>query len=221
MLSKQFKKIIQTLKNPPLSTTFVQNREIKCVLDQLGPDSKILNIGSKETSFSKNVLNLDIRNLPNVQIIGDTHKLPFRNDMFNGIIITAVLEIVKNPATVVTEIHRVLKNKGIVLATLPFLQPYHPDPTDFQRFTKEGVENLFSEFKAIKILNTRGPFSMFIWILRDFLAIVFSFNNALLLKLLKIILGWFLFPLKFIDFCLPEYKNTHFISSSFLYIGEK
>lgn len=221
MLTIKFKKIIRVLKNPPLSTTINQQKEIKYMLEQLGPGSKVINIGSKETSYTNSVLNMDIRKLPNLHIVGDAQAIPFKNNVLDGVIIVAVLEIVKNPIAVVAEIHRVLKKEGMVLATLPFLQPYHPDPTDCQRFTKEGTLNLFSQFNTKKIINTRGPFAMFIWILRDFLSIVLSFNNRLLLKSLRVIFGWVLFPLKFIDCCLPDYDNLYFISSSFLYIGAK
>lgn len=217
----QYKKIWARIKNPPLSTRYVQQKEINKMLHTLGAKSKVLNIGSKDTKYSNRVINMDIVKSPNVDVIGDAHTLPFSDLTFDGIIITAVLEIVENPLIVVSEIYRILKNGGIVIATLPFLQPYHPDPHDFRRFTEEGVEYLFSKLKKITIRNTRGIFSMFIWILRDFLATVLSFNNVMLWRILKIIFGWLLFPFKYIDYILPNYKKLYYISSSFLYVGRK
>jgi SAM-dependent methyltransferase len=216
-----FIKIYERMKNPPSSKSRVQRIEIPRFINGLKENSKILNIGSKNTVYSKPVINLDIVRYPNIDVMADAHNLPFGDNTIDAVIITAVLEIVKYPIKVVSEINRVLKKEGIVVATLPFLQPYHPDPTDCQRFTREGVENLFFQFEKIKLCNTRGLFSMLIRILRDFCAILFSFNNITLWKILNIVFGWLFFPLGYIDYILPEYKQLHFISSSFLYIGRK
>ncbi len=209
------------LKNPPSLKSKVQRTEIPRVINGFKEGSKILNIGSKSTFYSRPVINLDIVEYPDIDVKADAHHLPFGNNTLDGVIITAVLEIVKYPNQVVSEISRVLKQGGFAIATLPFLQPYHPDPTDCQRFTKEGVENLFFQFEKIKLCNTRGLFSMFFRIFRDFCAILFSFNNITLWKILNIVLGWLFFPFGAIDYILPEYKQLHFISSSFLYIGRK
>jgi SAM-dependent methyltransferase len=207
--------------NPPLSVSYIQNREISKMLAKLKPEAKVLNIGSKNTRLYENIINVDIIHFPQVDIIGDAHKLPIKDERVEGIIITAVLEIVENPWMVVNELQSVLKDGGLVLATVPFLQPYHPDPTDCHRFTIDGVRGLFRNFHEIEVRNTRGPISMLIWILRDFLATLLSFNNDFLWKVNKIFLGWLLFPFKYLDYILPDFKRLYFISSSFLYVGKK
>ena len=212
---------LERVKNPPLSVSYIQKREISEMLVKLKPEAKVLNIGSKNTRLFENIINVDIIHLPEVDIIGDAHKLPFKDKTVDGIIITAVLEIVEDPWLVVSELHRVLKNDGVVLATVPFLQPYHPDPTDCHRFTIDGVGALFRDFREVKVRNTRGPICMFIWILRDFLATLLSFNNDFLWKVNKILWGWFLFPFKYLDYIVPDFKRLYFISSSFLYVGKK
>ncbi|MCX7927267.1 MAG: class I SAM-dependent methyltransferase [Candidatus Omnitrophica bacterium] len=191
------------------------------MINKIPSSGKILNIGSKNCSYSPNVINLDIAKLPNVDIVADAHFLPFRESSFDGVIITAVLEIVKDPQAVIREIERILKPGGIVLATLPFLQPYHPDPTDYHRFTIEGVKLLFNNFEVKKLCNNRGPFSMFLWILREFLSIVFSFNCDTLSKIINIMLGWLFYPFHFLDHLWPGSRRLHIISASFLIIGSK
>lgn len=209
------------LKNPPLVISQVQTREIKRLISECKEDEKILNIGAKNIKFTKNTINLDLCSYGNVNVIGDAHELPFQDGAFSLVIITGLLEIVKNPQKVCREIYRVLKKGGKVMATVPFMQPYHPDPTDCQRFTIEGVRGLFVKFKTIRLGNTRGIFSMFAWFFRDFLAVLFSFNNVTLWKVWNIIFGWLLSPLKYLDYITPEFKQLHYISSSFLYVGEK
>lgn len=216
-----FHRVLEKVKNPPSALSKVQHGEIRQLIEGAGSHVRILNIGAKNTNVSKTVINLDLVQFPNVDILGNAHDLPFKNSSVDVVIIIAVLEIVKNPGRVVEEIYRVLKDGGIVMATLPFLQPYHPDPTDCQRFTVEGVENLFFRFRKIKIRNTRGLFSMYLRITREFLSILLSFNNATLWKGLNVLLGWLLFPLTYIDYLLPDYQKLHYISSSFLYIGKK
>lgn len=212
---------LKRVANPPLSVSYIQNSEISKMLAKLKPEAKVLNIGSKNTRLFENIINVDIIHFPQVDIIGDAHKLPIKDKIVDGIIITAVLEIVENPWLVVNELHRVLKDGGLVLATVPFLQPYHPDPTDCHRFTIDGVRGLFRNFHEIEVRNTRGPISMFIWVLRDFLATLLSFNNDFLWKVNKILWGWLLFPFKYLDYILPDFKRLCFISSSFLYVGKK
>lgn len=205
-------------KGPSLSISVIQEREIAHLIQGGG---KFLNLGSKDKEFSDCVINLDLIGGRNVDVVGDAHNLPFNDNEFDGVIITGVLEIVENPQRVVSEIFRVLKHEGKVLATLPFLQPYHPDPTDCYRYTREGVRNLFAQFEMIKLCNARGIFSMMCWIMRHFLANVLSFNNMVLWKIWYVIWGWLIFPFKYLDYIAPDYKRLYFISSGFLYIGKK
>ena len=72
-------------------------------------------------------------------MVGDAHKLPFKSQVFDSIICQAVLEHVSNPNKVVDEMLRVLKPKGHVFVEVPFIQGYHADPDDYQRYTLNGL----------------------------------------------------------------------------------
>jgi hypothetical protein len=50
------------------------------------------------------------------------------------------LEHVREPDAVMREFHRLLTPGGYCVTSIPFLQPYHPDPTDYQRYTVAGME---------------------------------------------------------------------------------
>jgi SAM-dependent methyltransferase len=54
-----------------------------------------------------------------------------------------MFEHVQRPWKVASEIGRILKPGGVCIITAPFLVPYHADPYDFFRYTKEGLESLF------------------------------------------------------------------------------
>jgi ubiquinone/menaquinone biosynthesis C-methylase UbiE len=103
-----------------------------------------------------NVVGIDIYSSPSVDFIVDAHYLPFKNAVFDGVWIRAVLEHVVDPSLVVTEIHRVLRPDGIVYSDTPFMQQVHEGAHDFQRYTALGHRYLFSSFDVMKIGGNGG-----------------------------------------------------------------
>lgn len=88
-------------------------------------------------------LTFDVVPGEHVDIIGDAHKPPFADNAFDTVISTQMLEHVEKPWAVIAEIRRILKPGGLCILTAPFMIPYHADPHDFFRYTKEGLESLF------------------------------------------------------------------------------
>jgi SAM-dependent methyltransferase/uncharacterized protein YbaR (Trm112 family) len=86
---------------------------------------------------------------PRTRLICDAHDLPFADRSFDGVIIQAVLEHVADPYRAVEEIHRVLKDNGLVYAETPFMQQVHGGRHDFTRFTHLGHRRLFRRFAEI------------------------------------------------------------------------
>jgi SAM-dependent methyltransferase len=109
----------------------------------------------------------------NIDVVGDALDLPFENDSFDTIISTQVLEHVAKPWIMVKEIHRVLKKDGICILTAPFLEPYHPDPHDYFRYTAEGLQSLFKN-ENFEILECQG-FGKLFSVLSEFIR--FSWFN--------------------------------------------
>jgi ubiquinone/menaquinone biosynthesis C-methylase UbiE len=68
--------------------------------------------------------------------------MPFSDDRFDSIICNAVLEHVPEIHRVMAELVRVLKPGGHLIAGVPYLQPYHCNPADFRRYTRDGLEEL-------------------------------------------------------------------------------
>ncbi|NNM84019.1 class I SAM-dependent methyltransferase [Candidatus Parcubacteria bacterium] len=93
-------------------------------------------------------------------IVGDIHKLPFRDDSQPAIVCESVLEHVEDPIRAVKELHRVLEPGGYLYVYVPFLFYYHAEKTyykDYWRFTKDAVELLFKDFSQVEIQRARGP----------------------------------------------------------------
>lgn len=188
-------------------------------LKHFNSDQTVLDIGCRQFVLSSNHINLDIALYPDVNLIGDAHKLPLKSAKVDGITIIAVLEHVVSPDMVVEEMYRVLKPGGRIYAETPFLQGYHPDPLDHQRYTKEGLIKIFKKFKNIDSGIGGGPSSTLCWFLRVYVASFF--NCEFLYLLFKFLFGWITFPLKYLDFFMVNKKRAHILASGFYFIGEK
>ena len=99
-------------------------------------------------------INLDWETAPN--IFADVAQVPFARQYVDCIICTEVLEHLPNPQSCVDEIYRLLRNNGIAFVSVPFLYPVHADPFDFQRFTGDGLRNLFRDFKSVEVIPMGG-----------------------------------------------------------------
>ena len=82
-----------------------------------------------------------------------------------------MLEHVQYPDLVLKELYRVLKNQGYLVLCIPFLQPYHPCPTDYQRYTKDGLIELSQRngYEVVEILPTHSIAQTISWILWEYL----------------------------------------------------
>ena len=67
----------------------------------------------------------DIYMSPEIHFIGDGHAIPLADGSFDGVVVQAVLEHVLDPFTVAREIHRVLRDGGIVYAVSLFMKQVH------------------------------------------------------------------------------------------------
>lgn len=84
----------------------------------------------------------------------DAHYLPFADNSFDACLCAAVLEHVEDPEKILNEACRVLKPKGKLIVTVPFLQEIHADPYDFRRYTSYGL-NLLLTRAGFRVLKTK------------------------------------------------------------------
>lgn len=180
-----------------------------------------LNIGSANSRLGENILNIDLLPYSNVDILADINKLPFKDGTVDSIICEAVLEHIKFPEKVVAEFFRVLKNKGTIYTFVPFICGFHASPDDFHRWTIEGVRNLFKDFDIIESKPIGGPTSALLWILQEWLAIVFSFGNSNIRQVMFLFFMILTFPFKYLDFLIIKHPDSKNISFGFGIIVRK
>jgi SAM-dependent methyltransferase len=181
----------------------------------------VLNIGSGNSLRQSGVVNVDMMDYENVDIVCDIHHLPFKDNSIDAVMSMAVLEHVRDPAGVLKEVHRVLKPGGRVFSVIPFMQPFHASPHDYQRYTLPGIEYLHRDFDIVESGVFSGPVSGALWAVQEALASVFSFGSVKLRNLLTIGVMLLTWPVKFLDLLamrLPTAKN---VASTFYFHGTK
>ncbi len=106
---------------------------------------------------------VDVVQRPSTNFVLDItrERVPLQSGSQDHIFLFNILEHLASPAVALREAHRLLKDGGTLLGSIPFLVNVHPDPHDFTRFTGEALEALFARtgFKIETIVPIgRGPF---------------------------------------------------------------
>lgn len=88
------------------------------------------------------VVGVDISRQGDADATADLKKLPFRDDTFDAVFCSQVLEHEPEPAALLAELRRVVKRDGTLVLTAPHLSRLHDAPGDYYRFTAEGLRFL-------------------------------------------------------------------------------
>ncbi|MGA9828531.1 MAG: class I SAM-dependent methyltransferase [Rhodanobacteraceae bacterium] len=72
-------------------------------------------------------------------LFADASRLPFVDASVDTVLILEVIEHLRHPREALEEIARVLRPRGRLLLTMPFLYPIHDAPHDYQRLTVHGL----------------------------------------------------------------------------------
>lgn len=130
---------------------------------------KLLDAGAGRLSYrfilmdycdSYNSVDIDTRS-GEADTIGDIQKLPLKDESFDSVFCTQVLEHVPEPEKAMGEIFRVLKKGGYAVFTVPHLAYLHNEPHDYYRFTKHGLKHMLgkSGFEVGEIIPAGGLIS--------------------------------------------------------------
>lgn len=168
--------------------------------EELGPfrhyfKGNVLNAGSGHRDIRHLVegrlFNQDLPALapnPNVDIFSPLHEIPIEDAFFDAIICNAVLEHVANPEEIMREFQRVCKPDGILYLAVPFMQPEHLCPTDYQRYTIDGLQSLVRKhnFVVIKAEGIHSVYTTVGWICTEWCQAATGLD--------RLILRWLLLP---------------------------
>lgn len=133
----------------------ITRKYLEVFLERHKSDERTLDIGAGGSSYGRlfpNRVTVDIDPERKPDIVADAHHLPFKDSDFSIVLCTEVLEHMREPRLAIAEMRRVLKPKGTLILTTRFVYPLHDTPHDYWRFTKYGLEELFSEWDIIEII---------------------------------------------------------------------
>ncbi len=122
----------------------------------IGKEKRILDVGCGLRPYEKyfydsSYIGLDVKKsgrnaidkLPDVYF--DGLNIPFKSNNFDAVVCTQVLEHCIDPMKLASEMYRVLKRKGKVFITVPFMWGKHEEPFDFRRFSGNGIRKLIED----------------------------------------------------------------------------
>jgi SAM-dependent methyltransferase len=191
-------------------------------------NSKILIIGGSikgvgmdaiYSNESFDIVGSDVSFGPHTTLICDAHDIPFVDEVFDCVIVQAVLEHVLDPQRCVSEIHRVLKHAGLVYAETPFMQQVHMKQYDFTRFTYLGHRRLFSHFAEVGSGPVCGPGTALAWSYSCFLK---SFaSSRKISRLLAFFARMTSFFFKYFDYYLIDKPGSYDAASGLFFMGRK
>ncbi len=157
-------------------------------------------------------VNLDLFAVPGVDIAADAERLPFPDGLFARIECDAVLEHVSNAEGVVAELSRVLAPGGYMHVVTPFCHPFHQYPRDFRRFTLDGLKLLGgSDLELVAEGWRTGPTATLLVFFLEYVKLLLPW------KLWRVaahgVLGWLLFPLRYLDLLLLRSENARILGN--------
>ena len=153
-------------------------RELDCI-SKLVPGGFVLEVGVGTGRFAEKLADLGLDASPDmlkiamkrVEVVrGDAHNLPFKNEVFDAVLIIVTICFLENPKAAIREAYRVLKRGGaIIIGFIPKDSALgkiyerkkkmgHAFYSAAKFFTKAEVEEMLTPFKieeirGIKILS--------------------------------------------------------------------
>lgn len=111
-----------------------------------------LNLGAGATDqVIPNCVELEYSVFRNTDVVGDAHRLPFADDVFEAIVSFNTFEHLHDPEQAAKELHRVLKPGGRLVLQTAFLQPLHEEPHHYYNTTEWGLRKWFDDFSIDRL----------------------------------------------------------------------
>jgi SAM-dependent methyltransferase len=138
-------------------------RRIKAVLQRMFAGLEVgggwaANVGAGTTALHPRMINVDLAAGPNIDVVAVDSRLPFDDGTLSLVVSQEALEHIPDYHTTLKEVARTLRPGGLFYCQVPFTIGFHPGPVDCWRFSRQGVEHMFSgpEWRIQEIGITNG-----------------------------------------------------------------
>jgi SAM-dependent methyltransferase len=103
---------------------------------------------------------MEDRALPD--IICDAMCIPVQTASVDVVLATELMEHLPSPHNFLIEVSRVLQEDGVLILSVPFMEPIHEEPRDYYRFTPFSLRQLMQEhgFAVRKLWKKGGWWSV-------------------------------------------------------------
>lgn len=115
------------------------------------PEIRALDLGCGPAKLP-GAIGMDIVRLSGVDVMGNIERgLPFKNDTFDVVYASNLLEHIRDLTGLMREIHRVLKTGGVLMAAIPYCLSFKAfqDPTHVRFFSLDTFEYFCREQKVV------------------------------------------------------------------------
>ncbi len=193
------------------------------LLNQIGGGGRGLNVGAGSSQLHPALVNVDIVPGPTIDVCASVEHLPFPDEIFDLVVSQELLEHVRDPFRAMQEMRRVLRKGGVIYCQVPFIIGYHPGPTDFWRFTRQGIRELVekADLNCLEVDMAVGVGTGFYRIAVEFLAVFASRFADLLYLPAKGAFALILYPLKWLDPFLSQSREVDRIPGGYLVIARR
>ena len=123
------------------------------------PEGRVLDIGGGTAhikEFRPDIVSTDILLFPGIDVVADAHRLPFRDELFAGVVMLDVLHHLERPLEFLKEASRVLKPGGRLAMIEPAMTTLAR--RFYDRFHEEPVDMNVDPFAPVAINSDRDPF---------------------------------------------------------------
>lgn len=119
-------------------------------------------------------------------VISDVLSMPFKENTFDTVICTEVLEHVEDPLALMREISRILKKDGNAIVSSGWIAAYHQEPKDYWRFSPDTYQLLCdkSNLELVELHKQGGLFTSLLYLIRRNIDL-----NTVFLKKVRLSLG--------------------------------